>query len=256
MNKMESHKEDGALYPAVIAIAFIAAGFLILGRNMGWIDSSVANFFLSWEMILIVVGIVCLVKRQLTGGFILIALGLYFLISHSYHLHLFWPTILIIVGVCILFRAKDKGGKWPFAHRQYGSDGERSYTSRDNLHEETTGEAFGSGEGFVNSDVTFSSARHIVLEPVFKGADLDVTFGALIIDLRRTRLEMPQTVIQLDATFSSVELYVPSSWNVLVETEAILSGFKDKRFLSQPVDTGHKLILRGNVTFSSVDIKN
>ncbi len=248
MNQKNTPQWHHALNSAVIALCFIGAGILILGRNLGWIDPSITSFLVSWQMILVIVGILCLTKRNYVGSFILISLGLFFLLPHSYSMHQFWPVWLIIVGVALILRARSKGNSWPFSQQVEGGEGKQeSYFAQGSR---------ASDEGFIVSDVTFSSARHIVLEPVFRGGDLDVTFGSLMIDLRRTTLEAPQTLIRIDATFSNVELYVPTSWNVVVEADSTLSGFKDKRFLSQPVDTGHKLIIRGDITFSNVDIKS
>lgn len=248
MNQMNSPQFHNKLNSAVVALAFIGAGILILGRNLGWIDPMVTHYLVSWQMVLIIIGILCMAKRNYTGGIIMLFLGGYFLLSNIYNLHLLWPVMLIGVGVAMFFRARSKQSGWPFGMHRADSDSRQSYFQES--HRPTA------DEGFIVSDVTFSSARHIVLEPLFKGADLDVTFGSLMIDLRRTHLDTPQTLIQLDATFSNVELYIPITWNVVVEAESTLSGFRDKRFLSQPVDTEHKLILRGDITLSNVDIKS
>ncbi len=248
MNEKNTPQWHNKLNSAVVALAFIGAGILILGRNLEWINPAITDFFVSWQMIPIIVGVLCLVKRNYLVGSILIFLGFYFQLAHTFNVHFGWPVILIGVGVVMLIRARNGKTNWPFNQRQPDSDTHSSYFQG--------GGRPTTGDGFIVSDVTFSSARHIVLEPVFKGADLDVTFGALVVDLRRTRLEAPQTLIQLDATFSGVELYIPSTWNVVVEADATLAGFKDKRFLSQPIDLEHKLIIRGDITFSGVDIKS
>ena len=57
------------------AAVFIIVGLLFLGRNFGIIDSDLFGILVSWQMLLIVVGVVNLIKRHFFGGVITIAIG-------------------------------------------------------------------------------------------------------------------------------------------------------------------------------------
>jgi predicted membrane protein len=163
----------------------------------------------------------------------------------------FWPLLLIIGGVLLLLKLRH-----PFAsplvsmhkrcHRRFFRDFGGAIPRETSTVE----------DGYVRSDVTFGAARHIVLDPIFKGAQLDVSFGNIVLDLARTQLEGEETLVHVDTNFGGVELFVPSSWNVIIEVESIFGSCIDRRFRSPEVDAEHKLIIRGEVTFGGLEIKS
>ena len=239
-----SSNPHGGLNIVVIAAIFITAGLLFLGRNLGFVDQGIFRIFISWQMLLIVLGLVSLTKRQSSGGIILIAVGTFFLIPHimgAGHewLATYWPLVFVLVGVLILFRLI-----WPG----------RCHYRRERFSQGTT---YTSEKGFVNSINTFGSVKQIVLDPVFKGAKISNTFGGTILDLRHTVLEAEETFIDVECTFGGIEIFVPGSWNVEIKTQNMAGGTDDKRFrMRENIDNDHKLILRGNVTFGGLEIKS
>jgi predicted membrane protein len=234
----------------VTALVFIVAGGMLLGRNLNLVSDSVFHIVVSWQMLLIVLGLSSLIKRNLTAGFVLLVIGIFFLIPvltgvEKEWFRTYWPVIFIIIGVVLLF--KRRNFKHHFKHHgDWKWDG----------CEHATSEELSSEDGFVKADVSFGAARYIVLDPVFRGADLDVSFGSVTLDLRKTSLEESQTRIDIDCSFGGVELFIPSHWNVQVETDSTLSGCEDKRHISQTIDYEHKLIVKGDLTFSGIEIKN
>lgn len=224
----------------VTALSFIVVGIMFLGRNLGWVDPEVFSVIVSWQMLLIVIGLVQILKRHLIGGLILITVGTYFLLPSKYGLGVYWPVLLIVIGFGILLKLRRR------------SDGSWSWEKRHkNLPEYTS-----SDEGYVVSDVSFGGAKHIVLDPVFKGANLDASFGSISLDLRRTTLDAEETYIDVDCSFSGIELYIPSHWNVVVNTDNSFGAVEDKRYHAPSIDYGHKLIIRGDVNFGGVEIKS
>ncbi|MDR3141516.1 MAG: cell wall-active antibiotics response protein [Tannerellaceae bacterium] len=231
----------------VAALIFIVAGSMLLGRNLDLVSDYVFRIVVSWQMLLITLGLSSLIKRNLTTGFILLVIGTFFMIPvitdvEEEWFRTYWPVIFIITGVVLLFKRRNfkrhhEGWKW-------------------NRCEHVTSEELSSEDGFVKADVSFGAAKYIVLDPVFKGADLDVSFGSVTLDLRKTSLEEPQTHIKIDCSFGGVELFIPAHWNVQVEADSTLSGYEDKRHISQSVDYEHKLIIKGGLTFSGIEIKN
>lgn len=170
------------LNTVVTAAVFIIVGLLFLGRNFGIIDSDLFGILVSWQMLLIVVGVVNLIKRHFFGGVITIAIGAYFLLPEiswveGEWLDMFWPVLFIFVGIMILFKPERH-------HFNAHWDGRRP---------EYTKEVYGSEDGFIVSDNTFGSVQQIVLDPVFRGARLRNAFGGTVLDLRRSKLEAPQT---------------------------------------------------------------
>ena len=99
--------------------------------------------------------------------------------------------------------------------------------------------------------------RQIVLDPVFKGARLKLTFAGTVLDLRKTTLAAEETYIDVESSFGGLELYLPEHWIVIDKVTPVFAGVEDKRF--RPVtesDTTHKLIIRGSIQFSGIEIKS
>lgn len=230
----------------LIASIFIAVGAILIGRNLGFIDYSIYRVLLSWQMLLIVIGL-SIVRRQTTGGIVLIGVGSFFLIPHLTNLGhnwvgTYWPLIFVFIGLVIivnLLRGRSCGSSWPDKDM---FNGNTEYTT---------------DEGFITSDISFGSVRQIVMAPVFKGARISNRFGGTILDLRHTTLESSETYIDLDCSFGGVEIYVPDNWLVKLTTQNFFGGTDDKRYKSiEFTDTTKKLIIRGHISFGGLEIKN
>jgi predicted membrane protein len=235
------------LNKSVTATTLVLAGLLILGHNLGIVSDYFYRIFISWPMLLIVLGITSLLKRTFWPSCIFLGTGVYFLLSRIIGVDGFpwmanyWPLFLILLGLIILF------------HRH------RMPYSRCHHHARLNGRARRTEQiidGFVTVDISFGNSRHIVLDPVFRGADLDSSFGAIALDLRRTSLEAPETYIDVNCSFGGVEIFVPSHWCLLSEIDNAFGSCEDKRYVSQEIDTAHKLIIRGDISFGSLIIKN
>ncbi|MDR1054380.1 MAG: cell wall-active antibiotics response protein [Prevotellaceae bacterium] len=240
-NKSYRHKTNGY----IVAIIFILIGLLFLGRNLGIVNSYVFNIFISWQMLLIVLGLWSIFRRQYSGGTILLIIGAFFIIpeltaSNKDLVHTYWPLIFVLLGVLILFK-RNRSRRYSRINRMC-SKNDVPYISED---------------GFFRSENTFGAIRHIVLDPVFKGAMIKNTFASTIIDLRRTTLDMPETFINIDCTFGGIEIYVSSNWYVISDINPVFGGCDDKRYQpNENIDYEHKLIIKGSLNFSGIEIKS
>ena len=229
-----------------IAAIFIFAGIFILGRNLGWIEHSLYRIVISWQMLLIVLGIFSLIKRQTTGGLILIGVGGFFLLPHLfsteyYSVRTFWPLVFVLIGVILLVRPR----------RAWNCHEGRNWSKH---HQEGT---VNNENGFVTSNNSFGSVKQIVLDPVFKGAIITNRFGGTVLDLRHTTIEPGETYIDVDCAFGGIEIFVPHNWTVKTSVNSVFSGTEDKRFRGADLsDTTYKLIIRGNASFSGIEIKS
>ncbi|MDH6356867.1 DUF5668 domain-containing protein [Parabacteroides sp. PF5-9] len=243
-NRFEHPHWHRKLNIVVTALVFIVVGLLLMGREMGLFDPFIVGVIVSWQMLLVVLGSVMLIKRNIVGGFILIGVGFYFLLpelSLGFEwAYSFWPVMLILVGIAILLKLVPR----------------KRHKSNHHHREEKQENNYKTEDGFIFSDVSFGGTKHIVLDPFFKGADIDVSFGSVSLDLRRTKLEGELTFIDIDASFGGIEIFIPSTWNLFIEADTTMSGIDDKRLVSQEIDYTHKLIIRGDITFSGIEIKN
>lgn len=242
MEVKSRHRHHG-LNGVLIAIIFIAIGFLLIGRNLGFIDYSLTRILISWQMLLIVLGIVTLLKRQYVGGAILLGIGLFFITPLIYgigHLWMvnYWPLVFVGIGIIMILKRNEHREHW---HNRWVREHEAS--------------SYNSEDGFVTSNNSFGSVRQIVLDPVFKGAVISNSFGSTILDLRRTSLEQKETFIDIDSSFGGIEIYVPDSWTVKSVVKNSFSGFVDKRYHTMVMDNTKVIVLRGSISFSGLEIK-
>lgn len=246
--KIEIKKTFPRRYRANIVVAglvLITVGVIVLGRNLGWIEPDVYRVLISWQMLLVVLGVWSMTMRHFINGIVLMGVGAFFMIPllsdvGSDWVRTYWPLIFVLLGIILLIRlvrpARCSKGR------------------RNNYDTETTSDT---EEGFVNSYNSFASVRHIVLDPVFRGARIKISFGGTVLDLRKTKLEAPETFIDIDSTFGGLEIFLPEEWTVVDKISPMFAGVEDKRFYAAAnTQSTHKLILRGNLTFSGIEIKN
>lgn len=243
MNALHEHyHRHRRINTVAVSFAFIFVGIMFLARNFGWVDHYVFSLVVSWQMLLVYIGLFQLIKRNVIGGLVLITVGSYFLLPSDYGLGAYWPVLLIVIGIGILFkRRKYNNDNWNWGHKRI-NNGMDEATSTDN--------------GYINADINFGGTKHIVLDPVFQGARIDVSFGSMTLDLRRTTLGKPVTIIDLDCNFGGMELYIPSNWNVTLRTHNSFGGIEDKRVVANNVDHEHELVIRGDLNFAGVEIKS
>ncbi|KAA6350082.1 hypothetical protein EZS27_002546 [termite gut metagenome] len=227
-----------------IGIVLILIGLLFLGRNVGWINLSLFNILFSWQMLLIVLGLCSFLYKHIIGGLVLIALGTYFILPYldfwwAWNAQNYWPLLIILIGIMILFKKPFE--KQYKCHQKIAVD--RVYTSE---------------EGFVRSEVTFGSVKQIVVDPIFKGGMIKNIFASSVVDLRRASLDAPETFIDVECVFGSIEIFVPNTWVVASKANADFGGIDDKRFHSgfTDYDNNQKVIIRGKIVFGGLEIKN
>jgi hypothetical protein len=244
MNAVFKHREwHRKLNIIALSVALIAVGLLLVGRNLGYVDPTLFGIIVSWQMLLVYIGLLQMIKLHFVGGLLLMAVGGYFLAPDSLGLSDYWPVLLVVAGLAMLLQLMLPGGKkekWFRWHTHWADAHKEQATSED---------------GYVRANVSFGESNQIVLDPVFRGADVSVSFGSVVLDLRRCTLEAATTVIHVNANFSGLEIYVPLRWYVVIEADTTLSGIDDKRVPAADMDRDHQLVVRGDMAFSGLEIK-
>jgi len=224
----------------IIGLLFIALGVLLFMKLAGFaIYLPLPDFLLSWQMILIVLGIILIASREnSTTGLVLLFIGAFFMARSHFGVDLRMlirtaiPLLLVLGGVVLLFprlffkkkrRVRDK-------HIEQAEDLELV-------------NVFGGGTRLIESE----AFRQGEVTCVFSGADLN---------FKNAGLDKKGGVIQLSSLFSGCNVFVPEDWEVKTEVTTIFAEVSDKR-LKKPDHTDHEKVLyvRGVLLFSGLDIK-
>ncbi|HEY5591209.1 MAG TPA: DUF5668 domain-containing protein [Paludibacter sp.] len=258
-SEMKNSYRSGYSKGIGFGLVLMLIGVVFLGSNFGLIPITLKQVIISWQMLLILIGAIQLFKGRLISGTVLIFVGGFFMIPKiipgidDQFLHIYWPLLLIGAGIAILLQ-RLFGAKWGYEtwsenwhqhdHRMRHEHRHQAYTKWD-----------GNGQGFSKNSV-FGSGEHIVLDPEFKGGELNAVFGGIILDLRRTNLPIGETRLDINAVFGGITIYVPADWFVETHLDAVFGGFQDNRMPKEPLDTTKKLIITGSCVFGGGEIRN
>jgi hypothetical protein len=109
----------------------------------------------------------------------------------------------------------------------------------------------------LNVEVIFSGTERKLVSQDFRGGKIAAVFGGAEIDLREVATTQQEIVIQADAVFGGVELWVPANWKVDVRGSGVFGVYEDKTSVQQPLDSNApRLIIRGGAVFGSVTVEN
>lgn len=253
-NEMKNSYRNGYSKGLGFGLLLMLLGVLFLGFNFGLLPNELKWVIFSWPMILIFIGVVNLFKRHTYSGIILIIIGGFFLLPRiidtypnsfpgfdGNFTHTYWPLLLIAAGV-LLIMSKLFDSKWGFA----------KFNEKHHYHQS---KYVGTPGGFSKNSV-FGSGEHIVLDPEFKGGEMNAVFGGITLDLRKTKLAEGETRLDINAVFGGVTILVPSEWYVETHLDTVFGGFEDKRMLKEPLDTTRKLVITGACVFGGGELRS
>lgn len=222
----------------------IAAGVLLLGFNFDIIPDYFHHIIFSWQMLLIVIGLVSLLSSEnRTPGLILIFIGSFFMIPRVLDFDtskLFLPMLLIGIGLLILFKKGIVGRKNIPSPGFFDNTIDTSYVE----------------EGYINESNIFSGSKHKVVNQVFKGGKVSNIFGGTEIDLTQATLGEGKNELSIECIFGGVTLIVPSDWKVVLNMSSIMGGFSDKRSYIKESSDSRVLIVKGTAIFGGGEIKS
>ena len=242
-----------------LGIILIIAGVIFLVSNLGFIDPVVKSIVISWQSLLIVLGLINLSKRQYVWSTVLIMVGAFFMIPKLIYLfpwyfprmdpdfaRLYWPFLLIAMGIAVLFVRNNR--VCCNVHREappippvYGSSHRtRHYSGRES--------------GCYEKNAVFGETELIILDPEFTGGEFNSVFGHIKIDLRNTTIPEGDTVIETNSVFGGITLYVPADWVIVTKFSTVFGGFYDKRPQAPAKDPERRLIIEGACVFGGGEI--
>lgn len=234
---MEKHISSGKrIYFGIFLIAIGA--FWILER-LDLIPDIWDDILISWQMLLIGIGVFSIIGGNKTTGTILIVIGGFFLVPEMvtipYELRrIGWPLLIIGVGVVLLITHRKKNEPPMMESSKHGMDYFDDFV------------IFGGREVYINS-------------LNFYGGKITTIFGGAEYDLRNAILSTNGAVIDSVSIFGGCGFKVPPDWTVKNEVTAIFGGFTDKRGSSPhqvQSDPSKTLIIKGFTAFGGVEIKH
>jgi predicted membrane protein len=106
----------------------------------------------------------------------------------------------------------------------------------------------------------FGSLNRRVQTQQFEGGKVDAVFGSISLDLTEATIAPPDhtAILKVDAVFGGVEITVPRTWRVVMNTAAVLGGCDDRTIPPRPepgVETP-TLVIKGSAVFGGIEIHN
>lgn len=258
-NEVKNSFRTGYTKGLGFGLILMLIGVVFLGFNFGLIPEQLRHVIISWPMLLVVIGLGNFLKRHVFSGTILVLIGGFFLIPRFIEAfpalfpgfdgdftRIYWPLLLIAAGILIVF-GRIWGPKWGFNECNHKYKHEHRHRREDYSQWNTS--------GFSKNSV-FGSGEHIVLDPEFKGGELNAVFGGITLDLRRTNLPEGDTRLDVNAVFGGITIFVPSDWYVETHMDAVFGGFQDNRLPKEPLDKTRKLIITGSCVFGGGELRN
>ncbi|MEM9834621.1 MAG: DUF5668 domain-containing protein [Bacteroidota bacterium] len=221
----------------IIGLLFLVLGVYFLLNNFNLIPFAIPWYVVSWQTLLIVIGLLIIATSdKKSGGIVLVAIGSLFLISDIFYISIwdiiyrFWPLALVLIGVSLLVRRNQE---------------------KKRLGDTTPLEV-------IDESAILGSNENVVTSDYFRGGRITSIFGNNEINLSNCRLADGVQVIDVFVLFGNVEIVVPSEWNVKVSVSPILGGFEDQRRFHQTYspEATQQVIIRGQIIAGGGEIRN
>lgn len=209
------------------------------------------EWFFSWKMFLIVLGLIIGVKNnfQKLSWIVLVSIGGIAIIGQDLFPNLnienyLWPIVLMIIGVIFIFKPK----------RHFHPSWHQHWMNRDKMKMEFSNE---SPENYIDYNVVFGGIKKNIFSKDFKGGEINNVFGGSEINL--TQADFTGTIrLEINNVFGGTKLIIPPHWQVKSEISAVMGSVEDRRNIQavSGIASDKVLILEGNTFFGGIDIRN
>ena len=226
-------------------IILIVVGCIMILEKLNLIPESVSDLLISWQMLLVGIGVLSLIGGNRTGGTILIVIGGFFMIPELITVpheirKIYWPLILVAIGVALLLRHRDSNRSLKESDPVLNVPNDNSANNFDDFV------IFGGREIFINSQsLTGGKATSI--------------FGGMEYDLRKASMVAGGAVIDCVSVFGGCGFKIPMDWNVRNEVTTIFGAFTDKRgdtFNERYYDPSKTIVIKGVSIFGGIEVKH
>jgi len=225
----------------VAGLIIIVVGVFLLFNKLGFFIPDVYPLIISWQMLLIAIGIILLVDKPAdhkTAGVVLIVIGALFLLPKIFPLFslsgFIIPVIVIAIGAGFVIRAttrKNGTNEWETWKNEHPEWNKQFTDFRKGI--EGFGKNTTTGNGnFIHKEYVFSSSKEKWSQGKLKNVFIEATFSGVELDFTQAELADDTNVaacIKVKSVFSGVILYVPENWNIMVQKTGAFGGFTDNR---------------------------
>jgi predicted membrane protein len=219
----------------LLGIVLVAVGAVLIARNYGWLDYEFSRYLISWQMLLIVIGLFNLARRAYTPAIVLISIGLFFLIDFPDNFREnFWPALIVLVGISFILQWRR-----PHHHDHFLNVGRDDKKSTD----------------FIDETAIFGGRNISMVTEHFQGGKITSIFGGSKVNLLYAK-PVDGCTIDVAAIFGGTKIIVPEDWNVKIEVVSIFGGFEDKRSFSviSRTGTGKIVVIKGTCIFGGGEV--
>lgn len=263
--RRRSRDRRGGMWGVVLfGAVLVAAGIVLFIFSSGMVMAEWKRVIVSWQMLLVVIGVIQLCKADAASGITFLAVGTFFLIPRidsalpgvidvsPDFVSSYWPVLIMIFGVSLILG---------IVVRRHGSGERRHNCTCGSGEKGRQGDEYqaepGNPDGTVCYSYFFSGSEQVFLEPVFRGGSIRAVFGGMELDLRHTSLPEGSVFLRVDAVFGGVEIKVPDDWNIVLESHSIFGGVQDERgpYKLSERDGGRKLVIVANCVFGGCSIE-
>jgi len=220
-------------------IVLICTAILIIINQLGFFIS-INPFRLIITIFLVIIIIKNIPRLHFTNIILPLALLLilyknYIGLSHISSWAIFLSGCLASAGLSMLIKPRKR------SQNHYAYDGEYYETAED------------INDSIVSGSVSFGSDTKYLYSDHLERADFTCSFGSMKVFFDQAQLSPAGAEVFIDASFASVELYIPRTWQVVDRISTSLASVNGGGGSEDPM--APILTLTGNITLSSVQIK-
>lgn len=118
-------------------------------------------------------------------------------------------------------------------------------------NEESNNEGENSKGEVINCELAFGSSTKYIDSDNFRVANLECSFGELVVYFDKAKIANGNATINMDVSFGNIVVYLPKEWNVINNIDSCFGGVKEK---GKTIGTETKVVLTGDVTFGGAEI--
>lgn len=218
-------------------ILFILAGVGLVANRLGFLKE-INMFSMIAAVYLIYIIVRSIAKHNIYG--ILIPLSLLGVIFWDYIGNsslspwtFVGASVLVSIGLSIIFKPKNK-------YRIFGRSRNGDFHS------------YKDEDGKILIESTFSECIRYLQGDDIERVRLESSFGSMKIYFDKITLRNNELYVDVESSFSGVELYIPRDWEVISKIDVIFGSVDEKNRNSG--EKTNTIYLHGDVTFSGVDI--